>query len=109
MPFMLIRVTNRFSPVIHMHIQYTNIHNQIYIVGFSGSIVCPKAKEFCQYEKPSGKFNVATDPIIEWIFLACCIVIPLTIFCLCKCHPSYWKSFTRYIYHHHGIGDLHAM
>lgn len=88
--------------------RYTHI-SQIFIVGFSGSIVCPRAKEFCQYEKPSGAFNAATDPIVEWIFLACCIVIPLTVFCCCKCHPSLWSNFNHYLDKHHGIGDLHAM
>jgi hypothetical protein len=54
-------------------------------------------------------FNPATSPISEWIFLACIIIVPLTLFLTCKCHSTLWPKTKEYLEAHHGIGDLHAM
>jgi hypothetical protein len=79
------------------------------IAGFSGSIQCPNATLFCQYEKPSGVFNSATSPIGEWIFLGILFVVPIIVLATCKCHATLWPNTKKYFESHHGFGDLHAM
>ena len=82
---------------------------KLYIAGFSGSITCPDATKFCQFEPISGKFNSSTSPVMEFVLMGCLFFIPLFTFLLCKCHKTLYSNTKNYLEHHHGLGDLSAM
>ena len=48
---------------------------ELYIAGFSGSILCPNATEFCRTEEITLLFNPATSLIMEWIVLGLMILV----------------------------------
>ena len=48
---------------------------ELYIAGFSGSILCPNATEFCRTEEITLLYNPATSLIMEWIVLGLMIVV----------------------------------
>jgi len=65
---------------------------KLYIAGFSGSIRCPIAEDFCKFEQVTGIKYSETDPFLEWIFFGTLFTMPLLIAlcCLVPCCRNFW-------------------
>jgi hypothetical protein len=61
----------------------------LYLPGFTGSLTCPKAEEFCTYENISGYYYGETDLLLAWIFLGVVLGIPFLLFVWCCMCPRY--------------------
>jgi len=61
----------------------------LYLPGFTGSITCPRAQDFCTYENISGYFYGETDLLLAWIFLGVVLGIPFLLFVWCCMCPKY--------------------
>lgn len=58
---------------------------KVYVVGFTGSIVCPPAREFCAQEAVTGVKYPESNFVYEAIFWGILVGISLVLFFACSC------------------------
>ena len=55
-----------------------------YIAGFSGAFHCPKAVDFCKYERITGIKYKETSAVWEWVIASVPFLVPVVLaMCLC--------------------------
>ena len=62
----------------------------VLIPGLYGTMYCPPAREFCKFEEISGVKYTETSVVLEWVYLAVAVTIPLLLLVgMCCCRQAF--------------------
>ena len=74
------------------------------IAGFTGSLVCPPAREVCQYEEPTGVRHLEAIILIEWVLWVAVLGLPILLVSFCICVRCFREAIVRRLKHSCGVG-----
>ena len=81
----------------------------LYISGFTGSLMCPKASEFCKREVVTYEFNAVQDSTAEWIISSLIACLSTSIVICWRLNAKLRQLVLKSLRRMHGTGDLYAM
>ena len=62
----------------------------VLIPGLYGTMYCPPAREFCKFETITGVKYTETSVVLEWVYLAVAVLIPLLLLVgMCCCRQAF--------------------
>eukprot|EP00944_MAST-04C_sp_MAST-4C-sp1_P001779 g1779.t1 len=81
----------------------------LYISGFTGSLLCPKASEFCKREVVTYEFNPVQDSTTEWVISSIIAFFSTSMVICWRFNEKLRKFVLASLHQMHGTGDLYTM
>jgi hypothetical protein len=81
----------------------------LYISGFTGSLECPKASEFCKREIPTNHFKAVQDSTAEWVIWGFVTLFSIVVVSCWRFNHKFRNHIIQLLKLSHGTGDLYKL